>query len=354
MAWPVARLVCIMFARLWRLFYNRFAAIFYRSYGFSMDPLSDVFHLLKVESVLSARIEVYGAWSLRFSAYEHIKFGGVLEGSFWLWFEDGAPPVKLEAGDFYLLTRGQPYCTGSDPSLDPVDGREVLATCRCADGIVRYGQGGEKVSAAGGRFTFDANTSDLLLKSLPPLVHVPAASESAASLRAVLDLLRLETESVRPGASVAAVSLANMVLVQILREHLASGAHTPGWLGALADPKIGTALDFIHADVSRRWKVEELASAVAMSRTTFTERFRTLVGMPPLKYLTGWRIAIASAALREGKSLASVAESVGYGSDSAFNSAFKRVTGRSPGRYRSQSEGRTREPSSLLQTQPLR
>jgi AraC-like DNA-binding protein len=78
-----------------------------------------------------------------------------------------------------------------------------------------------------------------------------------------------------------------MVLVQILRQHLASGTHAPGWLSALADPKMRAALDCIHADVSRRWKVEELASAVAMSRTTFTERFKAVVGIPPLKYLTG-------------------------------------------------------------------
>lgn len=301
-----------------------------------MDPLSNVFSLLKVESMLSARIEVLGPWSLRFSAYRHIKFGGVLEGSFWLWTEDGAPPVKLEAGDFYLLTRGQPYCTGSDPALDPVDGREVLAACLCPDGIVRYGEGGEKVSAAGGRFTFDDDTSDLLLKLLPPLVHVPAASESAAPLRAVLELLRLETETVRPGASVAAASLANMVLVQILRVHLASGVHTPGWLGALADPKIGAALGLMHGDIARRWSVEELASAVAMSRTTFTERFKALVGLPPLNYLIGWRMAVAGIALRTGdKSLSAIAESVGYGSDTAFSAVFKRTTGRSPGRYRS-------------------
>ena len=292
-----------------------------------MDPLSDVFALLRIESLLSARIEVLGPWSLRFSAYRHMKFGGVLEGSFWLWTEDAAAPVKLEAGDFYLLTHGQPYCTGSDPALAPIDGREVLASHRCPDGIVRYGNAGEKTSAAGGRFTFDDNTSDLLLTLLPPLVHVPATSESAAPLRAVLELLRLETEAPRPGNSVAAVSLANMVLVQILRVHLASGIHTPGWLGALADPKIGAALGYMHADIARRWKIEELASAVAMSRTTFTERFKALVGMPPLNYLIRWRMAVAGAALRTGKSLSSIAESVGYGSDTAFNSAFKRLTG---------------------------
>jgi AraC-like DNA-binding protein len=309
-----------------------------------MDPLSDVFSLLRAQSVLTARIEVSGPWALRFSPYQHIKFGGVLEGSFWLWMDDESARVKLETGDFYLLTHGDAYCTGSDPALDPVDGREILAICRCPDGIVRYGDGGERVSAAGGRFLFDDDASDLLLKLLPPLVHIPAASESAAPLRALLELLRLETEARRPGAAVAASSLANMVLVQVLRAHLASGLHTPGWLGALADPKIGAALSLMHGDIARRWKVEELASAVAMSRTTFTERFKAVVGLPPLHYLLRWRMAVASATLRAGQeTLSTVAESVGYGSDTAFNSAFKRTTGRSPGRYRSESDGRARD-----------
>jgi transcriptional regulator GlxA family with amidase domain len=210
------------------------------------------------------------------------------------------------------------------------------------------GKAGERVSAAGGRFIFDDDTSDLLLTLLPPLVHVPAASESAAPLRAVLELLRLETEAVRPGALVAAVSLANMVLVQILRVHLASGVLAPGWLGALSDPKIGAALGVMHADIARRWKIEELASAVAMSRTTFTARFKALVGLPPLNYLIRWRMAVAGAALRTGKSISAVAESVGYGSDVAFNSAFKRTIGRSPGRYRSENGGKSEGPSDLL------
>ncbi|AUH52367.1 AraC family transcriptional regulator [Chromobacterium sp. ATCC 53434] len=299
-----------------------------------MDPLSDIFHLLKVESMLSARFEAHGAWSLRFSAYQHIKFGGVLAGAFWLWFEDGVPPIRLRQGDFYLLTQGQAYCTGSDPSLAPADGREVLAANRGADGVVRYGQGGERISAAGGRFVLDASASALLLKSLPPLIHIPAASESAPALRATLELLRLETETLRPGASLAAASLANMVLVQVLRAYLASSAHTPGWLGALADLKIGKALGLMHANAARHWKVDELAAAVAMSRTMFSQRFRSLVGMTPIDYLTHWRIAKASAALRAGESIASVAESVGYGSEAAFHSAFKRIVGQSPGRYR--------------------
>lgn len=273
---------------------------------------------------------------MRFTGLRHIKFAGVLEGSFWLWIEGEMPPLRLEAGDFYLLTRGQTYCTGSDPTLKAVDGREVLAGCLCSDGVVRYGNEGERTTASGGRFTFGSDTSDLVIKLLPPVVHVPAASESAASLRAVLELLRLESRTKKPGASVAAASLATMVLIQIFRAHLASGVPTSGWLSALADPKIGAALGRMHADVARPWKVDELACAVAMSRTAFTERFKALVGVPPLTYLTGWRMAVATFALKTSdKSLSEIAQSVGYGSDVAFSSAFKRTTGCSPGQLRS-------------------
>lgn len=300
-----------------------------------MDPLSDIFALLRVQGVLSARVELRGDWSLRFPAFQHVKFAGVLEGAFWLSVDDGTPPLKVEAGDFYLMTRGRPYIIGSDPALPAIDGRAFLAQHSGADGIVRAGQGDGLASAAGGRFTFEGDSAELLLKLLPPLVHVPAASHSAEPLRAVLALLRLETAAARPGTSIVSASLANMVLMQILRVHLASGGHAPGWLGALADPKIGMALGLMHADVARRWKVEELASAAAMSRTVFMERFKRLVGVPPMDYLIDWRMALAKAALQAGKSLSAVAEDVGYGSDAAFNAAFKRKTGQSPGRFRS-------------------
>lgn len=316
---------------------TRIDLIHHQTYGF-MDPLSDVFSLLKAQCVTSARMEVRGPRAMRFAGRRHIKFAGILEGAFWLWTEDGNPPLHLNTGDFYLLTRGQTYCTGSDPTLVPVDGRAVLAKYRDADGVVRYGQQGDKVSAAGGRFVFDAGAEDLLLKLLPPLVHVPAASAGAASLRALLELLRLETEAVRPGAAVVATNLANMVVMQSLRLHMASGIQLPGWLGALADAKIGEALRLLHADIARRWTVDELASSVAMSRTSFAERFKTLTGIPPLRYLIEWRMAVASAALKSNRrSISEVAESVGYGSAAAFSSGFFKVTGRRPGQYRVES-----------------
>jgi hypothetical protein len=185
-----------------------------------MDPLSDVFSLLKVESMLSARFEAADPWALRFPAYRHVKFGGVIKGDEWVWIEGVTAPAKLEEGDFYLLTDGLPYCFASDPGVEPQDGEKVFASNLGADGIVRYGRGEMRMIGVGGLFQFDGDMSGLLLNFLPPLVVVSADSPDARSLSAALELIRAETESVRPGAAAMAGSLANIVLVNILRAHL--------------------------------------------------------------------------------------------------------------------------------------
>jgi AraC-like DNA-binding protein len=112
-----------------------------------------------------------------------------------------------------------------------------------------------------------------------------------------------------------------------------NGAESHGWIGALSDPKIGAGLRLLHRDVSRNWKVEELARSVGMSRSAFALRFKTLVGVPPLDYLLRWRMQRARDLLRRNDNVATVAFRLGYQSESAFGNAFKRIYGRSPKRY---------------------
>jgi AraC-like DNA-binding protein len=305
------------------------------SYIFTMDPLSNLFSLLKVKSVLSARFEAAGPWALRFAAYRHVKFVGVIKGDRWVWIEGVTAPAKMKEGDFCLLTDGSPYCFASDPGVEPHDGDKMLANNVGAERIVRYGRGEMRAISVGGLFEFDGDMSGLLLNLLPPLVLVSADSPDARALSAALELIRAETESVRPGAAVMAGSLANVVLVNILRAHLAASPRSAGWLGALSDPRIGTALRMVHAEIARRWKVEELASKVGMSRTAFIERFKDLVGSPPVEYLIRWRMTIARDALKTSNdNLSSIAAAVGYASETTFSSTFKKMFGQSPSRYR--------------------
>ena len=94
----------------------------------------------------------------------------------------------------------------------------------------------------------------------------------------------------------------------------------------------------MHDDPRRSWHLGELAKACAMSRTTFASHFRTVAGVAPLTYLTEWRMRLAERALRdEATPVAVVGQSLGYTSESAFSTAFKRVTGLSPKAYRNAS-----------------
>lgn len=299
------------------------------------DPLSEVLSLLRVESARSNRLEARGPWALTFPAHHHIVFGAVIDGGMTLTTGDHPEAVRLAAGDCYLLTRGQPYRMGSGGRVRAESGRTVFGQREDGDGVVRYGDGAVGVVWAGGSFRLDAESGDFLLNFLPPIIHLPSGSIDGSPLRAAYGLIRAETANRKPGAGAIAGSIANIFLVQMLRAYLERSDRPSGWLGAISDPRIGRALIAIHREYARHWTVEQLAGLSGMSRTAFAVRFRALVGMAPLEYLSGWRMAVAKAAIQNGDNLSDVAAKVGYSSDAAFNAAFKRATGQSPGRFRS-------------------
>jgi AraC-like DNA-binding protein len=302
-----------------------------------MDALSDVLSMLRVRSGLSSRFEGQGNWAFRFPAYEHMKFGTVLSGRLHLWMDGADTRHTLEEGDFWLMTSGRPFISASNPASTVVDGPAAYRASRGVDGVVRYQTSGnsEPVKLASGRFLLENNIAGMLLERLPPLILLRAVDIASHALGHVLALLKLETDVNAPGADVAQTSLAALVLVQALRAHAASEHLSDGWLKALADARVGTALSCMHSEPAERWTVESLATKVGMSRTAFANRFRQLVGTAPLEYLQQWRLAIATTALKTSEEpLLSIAERIGYQSDTAFSIAFKRAIGISPGRYR--------------------
>lgn len=322
------------------LLYYQKIAISYGSY--KMDALSNVLSMLRVDSILSSRFEGAGAWAFRFPAYTHVKFGGVLAGSFYLWVDGDSTPLRLQEGDFYMLTNGQPFYSASDPALPAMDGPPFYRSIRAADGVVRVRgedpDGYPGVSLASGRFTFENDVTEILLRHLPPVIHLRAADIGTTALALLLALLKDETNDLMPGSQVARSSLAALVLVHVLRAYLRVNRTDTGWLGALSDPKIGSALALMHGCPRERWTLERLAIEVGMSRTAFAGHFRRRVGSAPLEYLNRWRMTLARTALRHSDaSLAEIADDIGYLSDTAFSIAFKRAIGVSPGRFRQQS-----------------
>ncbi|GAA3483083.1 AraC family transcriptional regulator [Streptomyces yanii] len=289
--------------------------------------------LLETRGHLSAGLVAGGQWAVRFEAPQGVKFNAVRRGSCLLEVEGFDAPVELAEGDCYLLAHRRPFTLRSDPEAVPVPASPLFA--RTEDGVARAGEG-DDTFLVGGRFSFGARAQELLLDRLPPVIHIPAGAWHAETMQWALSAIDQELTHRQLASTLVAEHLAVVMLVHVLRLHLAREPHAvSGWLAGLADPLVATALAALHQDPARAWTVAELARVCAVSRSTLAARFKATVGQGPLEYLTRWRIELAARQLREGgATLASIAHTVGYGSESALSVAFKRVLGKPPGDYR--------------------
>lgn len=293
------------------------------------DPLSQLLELVDARTLYAGGFTSGGSWAIRFPPPRKIKFFVVARGRCQLALDGIEHPFALEAGDVFLLSRDLAFTMASDLALHPRAAEEVFAGI--SSGIVPLGESADFLLLGGHVDTHQA-AGRLLIKSLPDYVHLPATAPGADCLGALIAELVAEAIGCAPGAEIACSSLAHLLLIQIIRRHLANkGPLEPGWLRAACDPRLGPALELMHGAPAHPWSLAELARASAMSRTAFAHHFRAVAGMPPLTYLTEWRMRLAEHALRKaGSSVARVAHSVGYGSEAAFSTAFKRVMGHSP------------------------
>jgi len=299
-----------------------------------MDPLSQVLSLLKPCSYLSSGFEAGGEWAIQFNHQHHtIKCYAVVSGGCWLAVEGVCEPVRLEAGDCFVLPSGRPFRLASDMSILPVDSKTIFPPAH-PGGRVRVNEG-DGLLLAGSRFSVTGNHAGFLLDMLPPIVHIRKESEQAA-LRWSVERMMEEMREGQPGGVLIAQHLAHMMLVQALRMHLSDGVkHDTGWFLALSDKQIGLAITAMHAAPAFRWTLQELAEHAGMSRTTFAVKFREAAGETPMEYLVRWRMLLAADGLENtSDSLATIAISLGYESESAFSTAFKRVMGCSPRQFR--------------------
>jgi AraC-like DNA-binding protein len=311
-----------------------------------MDVLTDVLEAARLKSGIYGRLELTAPWGLSFDcAAAH--FYVVTRGTCWLEVSGEGEPIQLGGGDFVLLPKGSPHAIKDDPATPAVPVDRALAGCdnpksdARPDGTVRYGGGGAATTLAGGFFSTENGSQNLLFASLPPVLHVKGdAGTTVRWLEANLQFVASEMASGEPGFETIVSRLADILVVQGVRAHLAEkSGESKGWLRALVDPQIGRALSLIHEKPDDDWTVESLASEVGMSRSPFAARFAQLVEEPPLRYLTRWRMEKASRLLETSHAgLAAIAKRVGYDAEAAFSKAFKRYTGVSPGAYRRKSE----------------
>jgi AraC-like DNA-binding protein len=303
-----------------------------------MDVLAEVMSLLRTKGQLYGRIELSAPFGLEFPGGKGICLI-VTRGSCFLGV-DQYPVIPLVGGDFVFLPAPGTYALRSGPetrlrSVLDVTTPEEFHRSR----LITCGGGGTPASVVAGCFTFASPDSQMLVKHLPPIIHLPASGpHSTPWFQSTLQFIAAETAQDLPGSAAIVDRLAEVLFVQAMRTRIGSSLLTgsPSWLRALGDPQIGESLRLMHAQPAHPWTVPELARKVSMSRSAFAARFRQLVGETPLDHLTQWRMVRAASMIRETPSMkmAAIAPAVGYESESSFGKVFRRVMGVSPGKYR--------------------
>jgi AraC-like DNA-binding protein len=311
-----------------------------------MDVLSDVFAVMRTGQARSTQVTWHAPWAQEFAPVPGaVGFHVILQGSCWL-IQPDTDPIPLGVGDVVFRPHGLGHTLADSPATRPSrpacpPDQPGLLQRYAADTIGTPSDTGARATVSVcGAYELDPALIHPLLHDLPELIHIPAHLGRHPQLRATVDLLSAELAQPRLGTDALIPALLDTLLLYILRSWLDQQPthHTTGWAAALTDPATITALQAIHRDPARPWTVATLAAEAKLSRAPFARRFTTLLRQPPLTYLTWWRMTTAARLLRHTDApLGTIAGMVGYTSEFAFATAFKRHHGTTPGKYRRQA-----------------
>ncbi|EFH83876.1 AraC family transcriptional regulator [Ktedonobacter racemifer] len=301
-----------------------------------MDVLTDVLNALELQEWISARRELTPPWHYNFAASHDMIFHLLSSSGGYLSVEGDPTPLRIEGGGVLLFPFGHAHsiCDELTSPLTQVLHVDYSAQREYQD--FPAASDASKMAVLCGAFHVEHPGAFPLLHSLPKVIHIPAEQgHTVEGFTEIVQLIAREAATPRLGAEVMLRRLTELLFIHVIRAWVEQqAASSRGWIAALRDQPISTALGLIHQSPERGWKVEELAEAVALSRAVFSARFTRLVGEPPIKYLTRWRMYRATRLLKDNVEMEKIAELLGYESAVAFHKAFKREIGMPPARYR--------------------
>jgi len=316
-----------------------------------MDALSDVLRVARLTGGVFLHAEFFAPWCIAtrvgpehcapaLGPASHLMiYHYVLEGEFRLRVDgDAGEGLALRAGELVMLPRNDLHLMGTDLTLPPALGQDIIQPPRSGELFsIRHGGNGARTRMVCGFLGCDGVDSSPVIPALPPVLKLGLAAGAGAEwIRSTFQYAAEEVSAGRPGSETVLAKLSELLFVETVRryvETLPDGQ--TGWLAGLRDPHLARALALIHRDIARPWTVEALSRDVGLSRTALADRFIRLIGMPPMQYVARWRMQVAMQRLRgTSASLAQIAEMVGYESEAAFSRAFKKFVGTAPATWR--------------------
>lgn len=313
-----------------------------------MDALSDVLRMIRLSGGVFLEAQLSAPWCMKgrlspddckaFQIAPKLVIAShlVVSGQMQLQVKDDEP-MWVRAGELVLLPHNDVHAFGSDITVAPFSQPdEVKAKAAGEFTRIELGGGGEETQLLCG-YLGSNNTFGPLLSSLPSVLKLDVRSTPlGAWVESSFRFAVSQIAAGRVGSTTVIAKLSELLFVEAVSHYIAGlPEDRKGWLAGLRDPQIGRALALMHATPAKDWSAEELATEVGISRSGFAERFTSLVGQPPMQYLTYWRMQLAAQKLRESKeAIAQVGYAVGYESEAAFSRAFKREFGAAPAAWR--------------------
>jgi len=306
-----------------------------------MDGLTDILTSVRLKGALNFTTNLRAPWGIDIPTIQPAMFHVISRGSAWIHMKD-MPPVFLSSGDLIVFTRGAEHTISDSPDSAMASLDTLLAAKQSHQGTENFVFGGDgaETTLICGKFDFESHQTHPLFSMMPELLHIPGHHGRIQSwLETSLAWIEEESRANEPGNETVIAKLAEILFIQVIRCHIASLKEGEGgWLGGLRDIKISTALGLMHRYPEKAWTIELFAEQLGMSRTAFTSRFRHLVGISPIAYLTQWRMYKAATLLREGNiPINQISMRLGYQAEAAFSKRFKSATGQSPRDYRNQN-----------------
>jgi AraC family transcriptional activator of mtrCDE len=303
-----------------------------------MEALDRLIQLSRLQGALDLRCVLSGNLKLDHApappgeAFYHV----VISGQCVLKLGD-QPDILLAAGDIAMLPRGHAHlvevhekaeagCTGAPNAMRSRFNGAVTIRTNCSEHSA-------ELDLLCGRFSYAKNA--LLMDVLPEVVKVSFASADVPDLARIVETMRREAEQAEPGAYSIVSALSTALFTMLLRAWLAQQPSTAGVLALLANPRLGASIVAMLERPAERWTLDLLAQRSAMSRATYVRTFGALADDSPMALLARIRMQLASTLLtRTRKSIAEIADDVGYQSEAAFSKKFKETYDMGPGRFR--------------------
>jgi AraC-like DNA-binding protein len=314
-----------------------------------MDALSDALKVMRLTGGLFLHAELCAPWCVsskirpRMCAShlgddaQIIPYHFVLEGRMCVRTEDGVE-FEVASGESVLLPRNDWHLLGSDVKLPAVASEEVVEVP--ADGglaSIMLDNAGPRTRIVCGYLGGEQVQGHPIMEALPSALHLDSRSGGSAEwIRNTFQFAAEQIAAGHQGSEAMMGKLSELLFVEAIQLYVRTIDESGrGWLAGLKDPFVSRALGLMHARIEEPWTVDKLGREIGLSRSALAGRFNEVIGLPPMQYLTNWRIHVAARRLIDSnKPVLQVAQEVGYDSEASFTRAFKRVMNVPPGAWR--------------------